>query len=504
MIEPVTSVLQNFFLNPIGFTALLSLIPLIIFYLTRPEPDRKVMPSMEFFSQEEKESMLQSAIKTLKSNLILLINILAILMMTSAVAGLYLQGSGQESSVVIYDRSASMIEEHASMISMVQNDAASDITLVEASDTVEVHEGLNRQDAVEFVRDNPPGYFDSDMGSALQQAKQYNGNVILLSDLDESESLVKDYRNFGADRGLKQIDYSTENRWGFTEIGEGFVEVRNYGENTVQTRLSVNGESQSVTLEPGSNNRIEVNLMDGRNTLELPVDGYEPDNTAYIYRPGDQSLGVEYYGPENRYLDTAIELIEGLQKVDQNGDLIILNQENQEMFEDGRPTVLMQGSSSHWSTNGSEEVEVEFTEVNAGLNSEVYDINASEESFAEPARALFAENDDIYYNFQDSKIRQNIMYPVLWKNLVNQISEPPSFQNLNRNILFSDQSETGFSDGKSYNFLNREEASTDFNSIEQEISSQGLQISQASLISLLVLLLITAETLVILNRGVYQ
>ena len=504
MIEPVNSFLQNFFLNPIGFTALLSLIPLIIFYLTRPEPDRKVMPSMEFFSQEEKESMLQSAVKTLKSNLILLINILAILMMTSAVAGFFLQGYGQESSVVIYDRSASMIEEHASMISMVQNDAASDITLVEVSNTVEVHEGLNRQEAVDFVRDNPPGYYDGDMGSALQQAKQYNGNVILLSNLDESESLIRDYRNFGAERGLEQIDYSTENRWGFTEIGEGFVEIRNYGDNTVQTSVSVNEEPQEVTLEPGSNNRIEVNLTEGRNTLELPIDEYEPDNTAYIYRPGDQSLGVEYYGPENRYLDTAIELIEGLEQVDQNGDIIILNEENKEIFEDSRPTVLMQGSTNHWPANGSEEVEVEFTEVNAGLNSEVYSINASETSFADPDRALFVDNNDIYYNFQDAKIRQNIMYPILWKDLVNRISEPPSFQNLNRNILFSDQTEPGFSDGKSYNFLDQEEASTDFNSIEQEISSQGLQISQASLISLLVLLLITGETLVILNRGVYQ
>ncbi|MFO7794402.1 MAG: BatA and WFA domain-containing protein [Candidatus Nanohaloarchaea archaeon] len=504
MIQSITSFLQNFFLNPLGFTALLALIPLIIFYLTRPEPERKVMPSMEFFSQEERESMLQNAIKTLKSNLILLINIFAIILMTSAVAGLYMEGSGQESSVVVYDRSASMIEEHASMISMVQNDAASEITLVEASDTVEVHEGLNRQEAVDFIRDNPPGYFKSDMGTALQQARQHEGELILLSNLDESESLVNDYREFGANRGLKQIDYSTENRWGFTEVGEDFVEVRNYGDKAVETSISVNGESQEVSLEPRSNNRINLNLTDGRNTVELQIDSFEPDNTAYIYRPDDEALGVEYYGSENRYLDTALELIEGLEKVEENGEMVILDEENSEVFNDDRPKVLMQGSSSHWETQASEDVEVEFTEVNAGLESEVYDINASENSLANPGRALFVEEETVYYNFEDSKIRQDIMYPVLWKNLVNQISEPPNFQNLNHNILFSDQSETGFSNGQSYNFFDQDQADTEFNSIEQELDSQGLKMSQASLISLLVLLLITGETLLILNRGVYH
>lgn len=504
MIQSITVFLQDFFLNPLGFIALLSLIPLIIFYLTRPEPERKIMPSMEFFAEEERESMLQNAIKTLKSNLILLINIFAILLMTSAVAGLYLEGSGQESSVVVYDRSASMIEEHASMISMVQSKTGTEITLVDASDTVEVHEGMNRQEAVDFIRDNPPGYFESDMGSALQQAKQHEGELILLSNLDESESLVNEYREFGADRGLKQVDYTTENRWGFTEVGATYVEIRNYGENTIETRLSLNGESHDIILEPKSNNRIELNLTEGRNTIELPIDGFEPDNTAYIYMPGDESLGVEYHGPENRYLDTAIELIEGLEKAEDNGDIVVLNEENSDIFESDKPKVVMQGSYIHWDSQSSEELEVQFTEINAGFTSKVYDINTSENSFANPARALFVEEDKVYYNFEDSKIRQNIMYPVLWKNIINQISEPPNFQNLNHNILFSDQTEPGFSEGKSYNFLDQDQADTRFNSIEQEIDSQGIEISQASLISLLVLLLITGETLIILNRGVYQ
>ncbi len=504
MIESLTGLFQNFFLNPIGFLALLAIIPLIIFYLTRPEPERKIMPSMEFFAEEERESMLQNAIKTLKSNLILLINIFAVILMTSAIAGLYFEGSGQENSVVVYDRSASMIEEHASAISMVQDNAGSTVTLVETSDEIEIHESLNRQEAIDIIRDNPPGYFDSDMSSALQQAKTYDGNLVLLSNLDESKSLVNEYRKFGAERGLKQIDYTTENRWGFTQIGEDFVEIRNYGSNTIQTRISLNGESQEITLEPSSNNRLELNLTKGRNTLELPIDGYSPDNTAYIYKPEDESLGVEYYGPENVYLEKAIELIEGLEIVDDNGEVAVLNEENANIYNQNRPMVLMQGSRSHWNVDKSENTEVEFNEVNLGIESEVYNLTASDKTLATPGRALFVRGNMVYYNFDDSKVRKNIVYPVLWKNMINQIAEPPNFQNKNQNILFSDQDQTGFHDRRSYNFLDQSQADTEYNSIEQDIGSQGIDISQSSLISLLVLLLITGETLIILNRGVYQ
>ena len=502
MINSAINLLQNFFLNPIGLLALLGVIPVIIFYLTRPEPDRKVMPSMEFFSEDEKDSMLQSAIKKLKSNLILLINIFMIVLMASAIASFYLQGSGQEESVVIYDRSASMIEEHASMVSTVQSASASDVTLIEVTDTVEVHEGLNRQEAVEFVRDNPPGYFDGDLGAALQEAKQYDGNIVLLSNLDASESLVNEYRNLGAERGLSQVSYSTENRLGFVDAGEDYVEIRNYGQNDITTRLTINGESEEVELDAQSNTRIGLNLSSGGNSMELPRDGFTPDNEAFIYLPGDESLGVKYHGPENSYLSTALELIEGLE-MKEDGEVVILNEENEELYSDERPKVLMQGSSSHWDVESSEKT-VEFTVVNSRIESEVYDLNSSENSFAEPQEALFVEGNNVYYNFEDSKLRQSIVYPVLWKNIIGEIAEPPNFENSNLRIQFTDREEPGIYSGEAVNFLDQEQSETAYYNIQQDIEASGTEISQASVLALLALLLLGGETLLLLQKGVYQ
>ena len=503
MIQTATSFLQGFFLNPLGLLALFALIPLLIFYLTRPEPERKVMPSMEFFSEDQEDSMLQNAIKKLSSNLILLINIFALILMTAAVAGLYFEGSGQEKSVVVYDRSASMYEEHAEAVSTVQSYSASEVTLVEVADTVEVHEGFNRQDTVDFIRDNPPKYFDGDLGAALQEAQQYEGEIVLLSNLDESESVVDDYRSLGVDRGLNQISYSTDNSWGFTSIGEDYVEIRNYGESSVSTRLSVNDVSQDIELEAQSTNRINVNLSSGENRLELPNDGFSPDNKAYIYVPEDEKLGLEYHGPENSYLDTALDLIEGVEKTENDGEVVILNVENEDLYNDDRPKILMQGASNLWEIDSSEET-VEFEVVDSRIESEVFDLNSSETSFASPSKALFVEEDTVYYNFEDDKIRRNIAYPVLWKNIIEAVSEPPNFENSNTDIRFSEFDEPGFYGNQAVNFLDSHQAQTNYNSIEQDIESSRNQISQASVIALLALLLLTGETLILLKKGVYQ
>ena len=503
MINSATNLLQNFFLNPIGLLALLGVIPVIIFYLTRPEPDRKVMPSMEFFSENEKDSMLQSAIKKLKSNLILLINIFMIVLMASAIASMYLQGSGQDQSVVIYDRSASMIEEHASMVSTVQSSSASDVTLIEVTDTVEVHEGLNRQEAVEFVRDNPPSYFDGDLGAALQEARQYDGDIVLLSNLDSSASLVNEYRNLGAERGLSQVSYSTENQLGFVDTGKDYVEIRNYGHNDVTTRLTINEESEEIELDARSNTRIGLNLSSGENRLELPRDGFTPDNEAFIYIPGDESLGVEYHGPENDYLTTALELIEGVEIVEEDGEVVILNEENEELYNGDGPKVLMQGSSSHWGVESSEKT-VEFTVVNSRIESDVYKLNASENSFTQPKEALFVEEDNVYYNFEDSKLRQSIVYPVLWKKMIGEIAEPQNFENSNLKIQFTDREEPGIYNGEAVNFLDQEQSETNYNNIQQDIEASGTEISQASVLALLAVLLLGGETLLLLQKGVYQ
>ena len=96
----IQPLLQQYVLNPVGLIAISSIIPVIIFYLTRPEPERKVMPSMEFFKEDERRSKLRNALKKLQNNILLLINILTIILLSLGIAGLYLQEQGEERTVI--------------------------------------------------------------------------------------------------------------------------------------------------------------------------------------------------------------------------------------------------------------------------------------------------------------------------------------------------------------------------------------------------------------------
>lgn len=497
----IEQILSSYLLNPIGLLALAGIIPIIIFYLTRPEPEKKVIPSMQFFQEKEEQTQLQKALNMIKSNIILILNILAITLFALGLAGLYAEGTGTDQTVIIYDASASMHEEHAEAVSTVLSKASTENTLIIAGENIETYEGLNRQAAADLIRDNPPGYTDSDMRAALQQAQAYEGSILLLSNLDESESVLNQYADLGSERGIEQIDYSTENRWGFTGVGNSYVEIMNYRENAVRTTLSINSENQEIELEPGENKRVEVEFEEGENTLELPNDGFSPDNQVYVYMPGDEKVEVEYHGPENQYLETALEEIETVEKSD-NGDVIILNTEDEDLYESERPKILMQGSSSHWSSSRTEQSVELDSPFSTQFESVVYSIESVEPSYSTPEEALFRDEATFYFNIDDQRVRTDFVYPVIWKNMIHGLEEPEDFESVNQDIRFSEQSTPGFHDGKAVNYL--KESDISFNQIDEEITVSGIPVNQSQIIALLLIILLSAETLVMLQKGVYQ
>lgn len=495
--------LTQYFLNPVGLLGLLGLIAVIVLYLTRPKPERKVMPSMQFFQQKERDSKLRKAFRMLKTNSILILNLLIVLIASLALAGFYLEGSGSGETVIIYDVSASMHEEHAEAVSTVLSEASTQNTVIVAGETLEVFEDVNRQSAADIVRDNPPGYTGSDMAAAVQRAKSYEGDILVLSDLDVGESTLEEFRELGADRGLKQMDYSTENDLGFVDVGEEYVEVRNYRSNSFSTFLSVNSETREFEIGPEETKRIEIDLGQGENKVELPNDGFSPDNEAFVYLPGDEKIEVQYQGPENQYISTALNEINTVEK-SSSGDVLILNEENSQLYEDDRPMVLMQGSSTHWANSSTTE-EVELgSPYNLGFESKVYDLNETGDSWSDPENALLAKENVFYYNIEDSEIRNEFVYPVLWKNMIHELKEPENFDSSNERIMFSEHERPGFYGQKAVNYLNEEESRINANSLDGELTQSTVRQNQSQILALLLLLLISMETVLILERGVYQ
>ena len=499
----IQSLLQQYVLNPVGLIAISGIIPIIIFYLRRPEPERKVMPSMEFFQEDERRSKLRNALKKLQNNILLLINILAIMLLALGIAGLYLQEQGEERTVIVYDKSVSMQEEHAEAVSTVLSEASTDNTVIVAGEEPQVFNNLNRQAAADIIREQEPIYQQADMASALQQARLHEGSILLLSNLGVSDSLVNSYSDLGAERGLHQMDYSTENELGIIDAGEDYIEVRNYRDRKTTFNLDINSEAREISLRPEETSRINTSFDQGRNTVELPRDGLSADNQAYVYVPESEKVSVEYVGPRNRYLSTALETISTVEETS-NGELLILNEETNS-FNSEKPKILMQGSSDQWNIDSSSEKEFKLeSPYNIRGESEILDIEPSNssESFSNPENALFKEENRFYYNIEDEELRDSFVYPVIWKDMIHALESPTNFENSNLQVENSNFSSPGFYGEKGVNYFG--DPNTEYNQIETESMSSMIRENQASAIAILLLIILSSETLILLNRGVYR
>ena len=499
----LNQILSQYFLNPLGLLALTGVLVVVILYLTRPKPEKKIMPSMKFFQEKEKNSKLRKAFRNLKSNIILLLNILIVSVASMALAGFYLEGPGADNTVIVYDRSASMHEAHAEAVSTVLSKASTENTVIMAGENVEVFEEVSRQTAAEIVRENPPSYSSGSMDSAVQRARGYKGNLLILSDLDVSQSTLDRYRELGAERGVQQMEYSTENQLGFVDVNKESVEIRNYGSNRIATVLSVNSGTKDVELDPGETSKVELDLKQGKNRLKLPNDGFNLDNKAYIYVPGEEKIEVEYHGPENQYINTALEEIRTVE-ASNNGDIIILNEFNEELYSDDRPKVLMQGSADHWATvSNNEQVKLD-PPYSLGFESKVYETSVNGTSWSSPEKALFNQDNSIYYNIEDSKINTEFVYPVLWKDMLHSLKEPVTFESSNKDVSTSKYDEPGFNGSKAVNYFNKDESNIEPNQIETGLTESTIKQNQSQIISLILLLILSVETLMILERGIYE
>ena len=102
-------IIEDIFLNPIGLLAVLSILPLLIFYLMKPKPEERVMPSMMFFREEKEDDKLRKAYRKLISNLPLLLQIFAVLAFAAAFANPYMNMSQpSQKSVIVLDQSSSV------------------------------------------------------------------------------------------------------------------------------------------------------------------------------------------------------------------------------------------------------------------------------------------------------------------------------------------------------------------------------------------------------------
>ncbi|MFB6242156.1 MAG: VWA domain-containing protein [Candidatus Nanosalina sp.] len=454
---------EQFFLNSLGLLGILALIPLAIFYLVKPEPEEQVMPSIRFFGADKDSGKLKNALRTFSRNLLLLLQILAVLGFTAALAQPYVTAyENPERTVVIFDRSASMagsldearrfVENHLgekNTLIVVGSESSVKAVRASASEVMDTIEGIELHDT------------ETDLVSALRSARNYPGRVVIASDMGHTagranlEGAVRALSSRPVD--IQQIN--SGNSWGITDIevnrNTTVIGIRNFREKAVQLTVEKGEKERKIRLSPGETVYRSFENKEGENTVKLPEDEMEADNVAYYVVPGVKEIHLNVLGPGNPFFATAIDLIDGVSFTNRTRetDVYVLNSrlESEEMLEKVEKHVRSGGSAivfgksrvlsrvMGFNTNITERhrsVRLNYpNRISVGATRVVTRGLKEGKSLSSPEDAVkileYGKGRILLYGLAGERFRNNIMYPVFWKHVIRRIEDSPSIEELN-------------------------------------------------------------------------
>lgn len=489
--QEIIQQLGNIFLNPVGLTALAAIIPLLIFYLMRPSPEEKVMPSMKFFREDQKSGRLQKALKILQRNLMLFLHILIIAGIAAAIADPYIETEQRpENSVLVIDNSASM----QPVFQEVKQEAITELgdknTLIVANDEVKTPlKKASYSRTKSYIQGMEVEHTRTDIVKALEKASDHRGRIFIASDLDQSDDskALKPVLNSLKDiRPVELYRPEKENSWGITavEIEEenATAVLQSFIDQNTTVSFTVGEDSREIDLPSQSTREISFTLTKGENTIELEDDGFRIDNKAYIMNPRQETLKVALVSDrDNRYLMKGLELIEeveperhtpdqalpdsadvhiigriedredlaGLeQKIPDDGSVIMRSQKGLPAFQASPVKRLGEKINSTVTVQKPSNIAIGKTEI--------YNSTVQGEKMSEPGKALVSygmgEGRYVYLNFNTESFRQDFMYPVFWKKLLLMVSDRRNLDQANlrsgitvtSNEKVSELSRTGF------------------------------------------------------------
>ncbi|MFB6190314.1 MAG: BatA domain-containing protein [Candidatus Nanohaloarchaea archaeon] len=465
--------LSQHFLNPLGLLSLLGLVPLLAFYFFRPEPEEKVMPSMTFFMENKNSGKVEKAMQKFRQNLLLLLHIIILVALAAAIANLYSQGEGQpESAVVVYDLSASMSDDTGEAMKFARDNLGEENTVVVVGEDVKVPlERVPASRARSYLNSLEPRDVRTDIAGGIETASDYSGTLVVASDLDQSVSqrsatqLLKDISGDGRD--VRLMDASESNSWGIVGVEPGkqntTVEIKNFRETRESVTVNVNGNSFQKVIEPGKTEPVTFSSS-SLNRVRLETDALVADNTAYVSVPPERKFKVLLVSDAgNPYLAKALELISftRVRQVqppvsDFNADVYIVGKtgsigtETVKKIENrvkagaslvvfGQEGLDSKGFDSLPGTLGKQrEVSVEVLEprrMNIGTT-QVRKLNKTAgKSLSDPPGALvkrsYGAGEVLLYNIRDEDFRYDFLYPVFWKDVMADLTDRPSLQQLN-------------------------------------------------------------------------
>jgi len=408
-------------------------------------------------------------------NLILLFHILLILGFAGALAHPFFESpSTSDNTVVVFDTSASMNNDIEQAREFVKSNLGGKNTLIIVDNSVEVAaEETSRRQIMNELRNTESKDVKSNIANGLELASEYSGTIIVASDLDQTVSqksslnIIENFRN--NDRTVKVMDIQEENSWGIINIDprnqNSSVDIKNFMEQDTDIELRKDNSVRTVSLDASSVETFNVETGTGTTTIELEEDGFEPDNTAHISIPEETKHDLVFISEGNLYFEKAIDLIDFVDievvsppvERELDADIYVIGETNRVLTDTiekiesdveqgrslivfGHPGVFDLGLNSLPADpeGGYENSTVTIKQpqqISLGNMPLISADKIEGDSYASPDHALinsdYGDGKVFFYNIKDSEFRTNFLYPVFWKQILQDLVDRPSIQELN-------------------------------------------------------------------------
>ncbi|HEY63023.1 MAG TPA: VWA domain-containing protein [Caldilineae bacterium] len=343
------------FLNPSALALVALALPIIALYFLKLRRQPYTVSSTYLWRRLLRDTAANAPWQRLQPNLLLLLQllILALLVLALARPFSWTEAAAGDHVILILDTSASMqatdmapnrlaeaVKRARRLIDALPGSAR--VTLIAAgSDTRVLLSGsTDRARTHEALEALSPGTGSSDLSDALNlaaaiAARERDPETIILSDgnvtLPEHLAIPGRVRYIPIGRGAAEPDAIVPNQaitaLSLRPIAGGnaliaFVQVTNFGTTSIERRLSLYADGHLVaarTLSLPPERPLPLTFDDisaDVSVVEARLEGEDAlalDDVAWAVPPARRTLQVDLVGPGNRFLETALSLLPGLE-----------------------------------------------------------------------------------------------------------------------------------------------------------------------------------------------
>ncbi len=294
--------------NMAGAWLFAGLILFILFYLIKPKPREKVIPSLMFVMRETHTQKSNSFLQRFLRDILIFIHLLLLLMMAVAAMHPFYNTTADvaaEYTVLVLDNSASMSTKTgvstrlSDMIHEAKDNLEGTISVILIqNEPYAVLQDGDKSDALDVINSIPQSMALSTIGTSVLAAddllQDKKGKIIVISDFVNTDPLDPYIAKKSLEAKGNTVEFipmrETANNVGIVDMEtvdkETQITIMNYNDDTVTVGVEINRQTTSVEIPANWQQTVTFRQQEGLNRISIKQDDdFMADNNVILSVP---------------------------------------------------------------------------------------------------------------------------------------------------------------------------------------------------------------------------